>query len=49
MQREARRCIGPTSTPVFAIRDLSWFVLGMCAVIFVVVGWLLAYSVMRFR
>jgi cytochrome c oxidase subunit 2 len=39
----------PTSTPAFAIRDLSWFVLGICAVIFFVVGGLLAYSVMRFR
>jgi cytochrome c oxidase subunit 2 len=39
----------PTSTPAFAIRDLSWFVLGICAVIFVVVGGLLAYSVIRFR
>jgi cytochrome c oxidase subunit II len=39
----------PASTPAFAIRDLSWFVLGICAVIFVVVGGLLTYSVMRFR
>jgi hypothetical protein len=39
----------PTSTPAFAIRDLSWFVLGICAVIFVVVGGLLTYSVIRFR
>jgi cytochrome c oxidase subunit II len=39
----------PTSTPAFAIRDLSWFVLGICAVIFIVVGGLLTYSVMRFR
>jgi cytochrome c oxidase subunit 3 len=28
----------PASTPAFSIRDLSWFVLGICAVIFVVVG-----------
>jgi cytochrome c oxidase subunit II len=39
----------PASTPAFAIRDLSWFVLGICAVIFVVVGGLLTYSVIRFR
>jgi cytochrome c oxidase subunit 2 len=39
----------PTSTPAFAIRDLSWFVMGICAVIFVVVGGLLAYSLIRFR
>ena len=28
----------PVSTPAFAIRDLSYFVLGICAVIFIVVG-----------
>jgi heme/copper-type cytochrome/quinol oxidase subunit 2 len=39
----------PTSTPAFAIRDLSWFVLGICAVIFLVVAGLLTYSVIRFR
>jgi cytochrome c oxidase subunit II len=39
----------PTSTPAFAIRDLSWFVLGICAVIFVVVAGLLTYSIIRFR
>ena len=39
----------PTSTPAFAIRDLSWFVLGIWVVIFVIIGGLLAYSVMRFR
>ena len=39
----------PVSTPAFAIRDLSYFVLGICAVIFVVVGGLLAYSLVRFR
>jgi cytochrome c oxidase subunit 2 len=39
----------PASTPAFAIRDLSWFVLGICAAIFVVVGGLLTYSVIRFR
>jgi len=39
----------PTSTPAFAIRDLSWFVLSICAGIFAVVAGLLAYSVVRFR
>jgi cytochrome c oxidase subunit 2 len=39
----------PTSTPAFAIRELSWFVLGICAVIFAVVAGLLTYSVIRFR
>ncbi|MDP9143680.1 MAG: cytochrome c oxidase subunit II [Actinomycetota bacterium] len=39
----------PASTPAFAIRDLSYFVLGICAVIFVVVAALLTYSILRFR
>jgi cytochrome c oxidase subunit II len=39
----------PVSTPAFAIRDLSYFVLGICAVIFVVVAGLLVYSLIRFR
>jgi cytochrome c oxidase subunit 2 len=39
----------PTSTPAFAIRDLSWFVLGICTIIFVVVAGLLTYSIIRFR
>src|SRR6266571_682112 len=39
----------PTSTPAFAIRDLSYFVLGICAVIFIVVGGLLTYGIIRFR
>jgi len=39
----------PTSTPAFAIRDLSYFVLGICAVIFIVVSGLLTYCVIRFR
>ena len=38
----------PTSTPAITIRDLSWFVLGICAVI-CVGGGLLTYSVTRFR
>jgi cytochrome c oxidase subunit II len=39
----------PVSTPAFAIRDLSYFVLGICAVIFIVVAGLLVYSLIRFR
>jgi cytochrome c oxidase subunit II len=39
----------PASTPAFAIRDLSWLVLIISAVIFVVVAGLLAYGVVRFR
>jgi cytochrome c oxidase subunit 2 len=39
----------PVSTPAFAIRDISYFVLGICAVIFVVVAALLIYSIIRFR
>jgi cytochrome c oxidase subunit 2 len=39
----------PVSTPAFAIRDLAYFVLGICAAIFIVVAGLLAYSLVRFR
>lgn len=39
----------PASTPAAAIRDLSWLVLAICAVIFVVVAGVLAYSLVRFR
>jgi cytochrome c oxidase subunit II len=39
----------PTSTPAFAIRDLSYFVLGICAAIFIVVAGFLGYSLIRFR
>jgi cytochrome c oxidase subunit II len=39
----------PVSTPAFAIRDLAYLVLGICAVIFIVVGGLLTYSLVRFR
>jgi cytochrome c oxidase subunit II len=39
----------PASTPALAIRDLSYFVLGICAAIFIVVGGLLTYCVIRFR
>jgi cytochrome c oxidase subunit II len=39
----------PVSTPAMAIRDLSYFVLGICAVIFIVVAGMLAYSLIRFR
>jgi hypothetical protein len=39
----------PASTPAFAIRTLSYFVLGICAVIFIVVSGVLTYCVIRFR
>jgi cytochrome c oxidase subunit 2 len=39
----------PASTPAFAIRELSWFVLGICAAIFIVVASVLIYSLIRFR
>ena len=39
----------PASTPAFLIRDLAWLVLGICAAIFVLVGGLLAYAIVRFR
>jgi len=39
----------PASTPAKTIFGLSMFVLIVCAVIFVVVGGLLAYSVVKFR
>lgn len=39
----------PASTPAFMIRELAWLVIAVCAVILLVVGGLLAYSVARFR
>jgi cytochrome c oxidase subunit 2 len=39
----------PASTPAFEIRDLSFLVLGLCAVIFVLVVGLAAYALVRFR
>jgi cytochrome c oxidase subunit II len=39
----------PVSTPAFMIRDLSWLMLAICAVIFVVVGYLLVHVIVRFR
>jgi cytochrome c oxidase subunit 2 len=39
----------PQSTPAHSIFDLSLFVLAICAVIFVIVFSLLAYSVIKFR
>lgn len=39
----------PVSTPAFMIRDLAWLVLGICGAIFLVVGSLLVYAVVRFR
>ena len=39
----------PLSTPAQAIREVSFLVLAICAGIFLVVGGLLAYTVVRFR
>jgi cytochrome c oxidase subunit 2 len=39
----------PASTPAYAIRELSWLVLGVTGVIFLLVAGLLAYIVVRFR
>jgi cytochrome c oxidase subunit 2 len=39
----------PVSTPAFMIRDLSWLVLAVCAVIFAVVAYLLVHVIVRFR
>jgi cytochrome c oxidase subunit 2 len=46
---QAPNIFAPVSTPAFAIRDLSYFVLGICGVIFAVVAALLTYSIIRFR
>ena len=39
----------PVSTPAFAIRDLAWLVIGICGAIFLLVGGLLAFAIVRFR
>jgi cytochrome c oxidase subunit 2 len=39
----------PVSPPAYAIRELSWLVLGICAAIFAVVGGIAAYCIARFR
>jgi cytochrome c oxidase subunit 2 len=39
----------PHSTPADSILHLSWFVLSICALIFGVVGALLAYAIVKFR
>src|ERR1700733_3097778 len=39
----------PSSTPATEIRDLSYFVLEITGTIFVVVGGLLTYVIIRFR
>jgi hypothetical protein len=37
----------PTPKPTLAIADLSWFVLGICATICIVIAGLLTYSLIR--
>ena len=39
----------PVSTPAFMIRDLSWLMLAICAIIFAVVAYLLIHVIVRFR
>lgn len=39
----------PVASPARAIRELAWLVLGICAAIFLVVGGLTAYCIVRFR
>jgi cytochrome c oxidase subunit 2 len=39
----------PLATPASAVKDLSYLVFAICGAIFVVVGGLLAYAVVRFR
>ncbi len=39
----------PVSTPAYAIDTLAWFAIAICAGIALVVGALLAYSIVRFR
>jgi cytochrome c oxidase subunit II len=39
----------PVSTPAFAIREVSFFVLAITAAIFVIVGGLAVYSIARYR
>jgi cytochrome c oxidase subunit 2 len=39
----------PVSTPALLIRDLSWLMLAICAVIFAVVTYLLIHVIVRFR
>ena len=45
----ATNIFAPTSTPAHSILGLSMFVLAITALIFVVVGGLLAYAVIKFR
>ena len=39
----------PVSTPAHEIDTIAWFVISICAVIALIVGGLLAYSIVRFR
>jgi len=45
---QAPSIFAPVSTPAFAIRDLSFFVLGITAVIFLIVAGFAAYTLIRF-
>ena len=39
----------PVSTPAFAIREIAYFVLGITGVIFLIVGGMIVYTIVRFR
>jgi cytochrome c oxidase subunit 2 len=39
----------PVSTPAFAIREVAFFVLGITGVIFLIVGGLMVYTIVRYR
>ena len=39
----------PVSTPAFAIREIAYFVLGINGVIFLIVGGMIVYTIVRFR
>ena len=45
---ETPSIFAPVSTPAFAIRDLSFFVLAITAAIFVIVAGLAVYTLIRF-
>jgi cytochrome c oxidase subunit 2 len=49
IQVQTPSIMDPASVPAEAILDLSWLVTVICAVIFVVVGGLLVYGIVRYR
>jgi len=49
IQIQTPSIFAPASTPAFAIRELSFLVLAIVMVIFVVVAGLTVYAIIRFR